>query len=146
MKWKLFALLVVGIWIGMLIGISFVEAPLKFRAPNITLVLGLGIGKLVFSALNKFEIVFSIFMAVWLVKEYKSLETATLISLSIPILLVALQSIWLIPILENRADSIIQGMSVPDTNHHLYYVTFEASKLIFLFFGFFKIFDHAGHP
>ena len=37
MKGKLLVLLVLGIWIGMLIGISFVEAPLKFRAPNITL-------------------------------------------------------------------------------------------------------------
>ena len=44
------------IWFGLVGGISFIETPLKFRAPNITLALGLGIGRIVFSALNKVEI------------------------------------------------------------------------------------------
>ena len=43
------------VWLGMLLGISFLEAPLKFRAPGITLPLGLGIGRLVFRALNAAE-------------------------------------------------------------------------------------------
>ena len=43
-------------WLGMLLGISFLETPLKFRAPGITLPLGLGIGRLVFRALNATEI------------------------------------------------------------------------------------------
>ena len=51
-------LLMLGVWLGMLLGISFMEAPLKFRAPNMTIALGLGIGQLVFSALNKVEINF----------------------------------------------------------------------------------------
>jgi len=50
---KLLVLLILGAWLGMILGISFLEAPLKFQAPNMTLVLGLGVGKLVFSALNK---------------------------------------------------------------------------------------------
>ena len=44
------------IWLGMVLAIS-IEAPLKFRAPGITLPLGLGIGRLVFRALNTAEIV-----------------------------------------------------------------------------------------
>lgn len=40
------------IWLGMVLAISFLETPLKFRAPGITLPLGLGIGRLVFRALN----------------------------------------------------------------------------------------------
>lgn len=47
--------------------ISFVEAPLKFRAPNITLALGLGIGKLVFQMLNRIEIVFAVLNARYVV-------------------------------------------------------------------------------
>ena len=31
-------------WLGLVAGISLIEAPLKFRAPGITLALGLGIG------------------------------------------------------------------------------------------------------
>lgn len=42
-------------WLGMVCGISFLEAPLKFRAPGITVPLGVGIGRLVFRALNRVE-------------------------------------------------------------------------------------------
>ena len=33
-------------WLGMVLAISFLETPLRFRAPGITLPLGLGIGRL----------------------------------------------------------------------------------------------------
>ena len=46
------------VWLGMVLAISFLEAPLKFRAPNVTLQIGLGIGRLVFRALNTVELVF----------------------------------------------------------------------------------------
>jgi hypothetical protein len=32
-------------WLGMVIGISLIETPLKFRAPGITLALALGIDR-----------------------------------------------------------------------------------------------------
>jgi hypothetical protein len=48
------------VWLGMVLAISFLEAPLKFRAPNVTLQIGLGIGRLVFRALNTVEVVFAI--------------------------------------------------------------------------------------
>jgi len=44
-------------WLGAVLGISFLETPLKFRAPGITLALGLGIGRLVFRALTVVELV-----------------------------------------------------------------------------------------
>ena len=43
------------LWAGMVAGISFLEAPLKFTAPHITVPLGVGIGRVVFHALNKAE-------------------------------------------------------------------------------------------
>ena len=51
------------VWTGMIAGISFLETPLKFRAPGVTLPLGLGIGQLVFRALNKTEWAFFILWA-----------------------------------------------------------------------------------
>ena len=46
------AVAVTFVWLGMVLAISFLEAPLKFRAPHVTLPIGLGIGRLVFRALN----------------------------------------------------------------------------------------------
>jgi len=142
---KVFALLITGIWIGMLLGISFVEAPLKFRAPNITLTLGLGIGKLVFTALNKFEIFFSIVLSLWLLKNFKSFDFSPSLALGIVIVIVLLQSLWILPILNERADKIIQNVSVSSSNYHLYYIIMEVLKLGFLLFGFFKIYEYPEH-
>ena len=47
-------------WLGLVLGISVIETPLKFRAPGITLPLGLGIGRLVFRALNRVELVIAV--------------------------------------------------------------------------------------
>jgi len=44
-------------WLGMVLAISFLEAPLKFRAPDVTVRIGLGIGRIVFRALNTVEVV-----------------------------------------------------------------------------------------
>jgi len=45
--------IVAFLWIGFVAAISFMEAWIKFQAPGITVPLGLGIGKIVFAALNK---------------------------------------------------------------------------------------------
>src|SRR5699024_12458385 len=45
-------LIIPDMWIGLIIGISFIAAPLKFTAPGITIPLGLGIGRRVFLAMN----------------------------------------------------------------------------------------------
>ncbi|MGV0798843.1 hypothetical protein ABQF26_17835, partial [Mycolicibacterium elephantis] len=50
-------LLVPMLWLGMVLAISFLEAPLKFGAPGVTLPIGLGIGRRVFKALNGVEVV-----------------------------------------------------------------------------------------
>ena len=55
--WLALTVAAVFIWLGMVLAISFLEAPLKFRAPEVTIALGLGIGRLVFRALNICEVV-----------------------------------------------------------------------------------------
>ena len=40
----LFAIALPFLWAGLVLGLSFIETPLKFTAPGITLPLGLGIG------------------------------------------------------------------------------------------------------
>jgi hypothetical protein len=52
------------VWLGMVLGISFLEAPLKFRAPGVTVALGVGIGRLVFRALNLVEAAFALVLLV----------------------------------------------------------------------------------
>src|SRR6185437_7628184 len=53
------AVAVTFVWLGMVLAVSFLEAPLKFRAPDVTVRIGLGIGRLVFRALNTAEAIFA---------------------------------------------------------------------------------------
>lgn len=140
MRAKLLMLLIVGVWLGMVCGISFLEAPLKFQAPNITTILGLGIGKLVFTALNRVELIFSSITLIWIVLQYKNLNTSLLTLLGTLIILVVIQSFWLLPILNARVDKLLQGLEVVKTNHHFYYIGFEITKVVLLITGFVKIY------
>jgi hypothetical protein len=47
----------VFVWLGMMLGISFLEAPLKFRAPGVTIPIGPAIGQVGFRALILAELV-----------------------------------------------------------------------------------------
>lgn len=142
MKGQLVILLMLGVWLGMILGISFLEAPLKFQAPNITLTLGLGIGKLVFSALNKVEIVFSLILLAWMFWQNKNLETSIILILSFLISLIAIQSFWLLPILNTRVDDLLKGIEVAKSHHHLYYVAFEVMKVGLLIYSFSRIYKY----
>lgn len=126
------AIAAVFLWIGFVGAISFMEAWLKFRAPGITLPIGLGIGRLVFGALNKVELVLSItIIASMLYSGLKHFEWRYLFFL-IPFLIVLLQSIWLLPALDVRAEMHIQGQNVPPSNLHFYYVILEIVKVVCL--------------
>lgn len=142
---KILVLLIMGVWIGMLIGISFLEAPLKFQAPNITVPLGLGIGKLVFAALNRFEIVFSVILTIWLVKHYQGLEMLNLITIGLVIFIIGLQTFWLLPALAARAELVISGEVLSNSYHHIVYVLMEISKVLLLIFGFIKTYQYEGY-
>lgn len=120
------------VWFGMIGAISFMEAPLKFRAPNITPALGLGIGKLVFQMLNRVEIVFALIMLVSLFFARPAGDFALYIFSAIFVLLL-LQTVWLLPLLNIRAEQVIAGTVAPHSSNHLIFIAFEVLKFILLF-------------
>ncbi|MEJ8800798.1 hypothetical protein [Pontibacter sp. H249] len=118
-------------WTGFVCAISFLEAWLKFRAPGVTLPIGLSIGRLIFRALNKVEWFFALAatLLVFYGNSYKHSET---IYLAIPILLLLLQTIWLLPAMDKRAELIISGAELPRSTLHFYYIGAELIKVISL--------------
>ena len=126
----------VFIWIGFIGAISFMEAWLKFQAPGITVPLGLGVGKLVFGALNKVELVLSIIIIGSLFYGGMNKFKKEQIYFVIPFLIVVVQTTYLLPALDTRAEMHIQGQNVPASNLHFYYVGLEVVKIIcLLIFG-----------
>ncbi len=117
------------LWIGFVCAISFLEAWLKFRAPGITIPLGLGIGRLVFAALNKIEWVFAIAIIVNLLFVKGSNLTLSSLLYFIPLVLLAIQSFWLLPVLDERAEIYLSGETPPASTLHYYYVGMELIKV-----------------
>lgn len=120
-------------WIGFVGAISFMEAWLKFRAPGVTLSLGLGIGRLVFNALNKAEWVFAFLVLANFIFDKASVFSPKNIFYFIPILLLVFQTIWLLPALDARAELHIQRQELASSNLHFYYVGMEIIKVVCLF-------------
>lgn len=135
------AVATVFLWIGFVCAISFMEAWLKFRAPGVTLPIGLGIGRLVFNALNKVEWVFAIAILITLLWSGSLLSPNALL-IGIPLGLLALQTFWLLPVLDLRAEMHIQGGSVPSSNLHIYYIAAELLKVLSLFILGSTLFKH----
>lgn len=122
------------IWVGFICAISFMESWLKFQAPNITTEIGLGIGKLVFGALNIMELVFLAIITSSYIVLFKKRELQLSYAFLIIIIIVLLQTFWLLPTLDQRAELIIQNIQVQKSNLHLVYVLLEIIKTISLFY------------
>jgi len=116
------------VWLGMVLAISFLEAPLKFRAPGITIPLGLGIGRLVFRALNSVEVVLAVVVAVGLWTG--SPGTGPVVALVVAVLALLVQLVAVRPQLARRSDAVLAGDSSDRrSSTHLYYVAFELVKV-----------------
>ena len=95
-----FALASALFWMGAVCAISFLEAWLKFRAPGVSLSIGLGIGRLVFSVLNKVEWILAAIAVSNLVvgsADFAGRWQLNLVFIAVAILIA--QTFWLLPAL-----------------------------------------------
>ena len=121
------------VWLGMVLAISFLEAPLKFRAPGVTLPIGLGIGRLVFRALNAAEI--GLALAIALAIAVDPPGGAAPAALGVAGLALALQLVAVRPVLTRRSDAVLAGAEGPRSHAHLWYVGAEVLKVVALIAG-----------
>jgi hypothetical protein len=120
----------VFVWLGMVLAISFLEAPLKFRAPGVTLPIGLGIGRLVFRALNVCEAVLAVAMVVCLVIGPPA--TAAGMAAGAADIVLLTQVLAVRPALTRRSEATLAGAEVPRSRAHWVYVGLEIVKVIAL--------------
>ena len=120
------------VWAGMVLGISFLETPVKFTAPSVTLPIGLDIGRHVFGAFNRVEIGAALVacgLLLWLRPPF---------AMVLPLLavgaVVLLQSVWLLPVLDARVSLILAGETPPPAPYHIVYIALELVKLLALCF------------
>jgi hypothetical protein len=134
-------LIAVFLWCGCVVAISFMESWLKFRAPGVTLSVGLSIGKLVFNALNKIEWFFALIIAASFFLQVQTINTSIFVCFAVPSLLLAMQTFWLLPKLDERANAVIEGKTIASSALHWYFVVAEVVKLASLFVLGFQLFQ-----
>lgn len=120
-----------GVWIGLLVGLSFLETPLKFLAPGVTMPIGLGIGRLVLTAAN--------------IAGGVLLVAITIVSLVAPRIprggLAVLGGLWAVlvvqvavirPPLQARSDIVIAGGDPGSSPLHVLYIAADVLLLALL--------------
>ncbi|SDZ56458.1 hypothetical protein [Herbiconiux ginsengi] len=119
-------------WLGMVLGISFLEAPLKFRAPGITVALGVGIGRLVFRALNLAEAAFAatLLVTVMLVMRDTTWWSVGMIVAVVVILVIG--ALVLRPRMDARVRRGQTAERQPRHGLHIGYVVLECVKVLLL--------------
>jgi hypothetical protein len=135
------AVAVVFGWLGMVAAISFIEAPLKFRAPGVSLQIGLGIGRLVFRALNTVEAILAVTLLIAIAADPPSL--GVVVAVGVVVVTLAAQLLVVRPWLSRRSDVVLAGPAVSAgsdgssrrSRAHYGYVGLELVKVVALVVG-----------
>lgn len=118
------------VWLGMVLAISFLETPLKFRAPEVTLPVGLGIGRVVFRALNAVEAALAVVLTIAGLLGSATSRGVAVGAVAVVILMV--QVVVVRPALARRSDRVLAGEDPPRSRAHYAYIGLEVGKVIAL--------------
>lgn len=121
------------LWFGMVAAISFIEAPLKFQAPGITIPLGLGIGRLVFFALNLAEAIMLIALLVLSIWPSALRVAAARLRWLIALAVVFVLKIAVVrPPLNARTDQVLAGADPGQSLWHYVYIVCDLVTMLLL--------------
>ena len=119
-------------WLGMTIGVSLIATPMRFAAESITRPVALDVGRVVFAAFNKAELLALVLLLVVVRVSDRTRDLWAWCS-ALVLILVA-QGAWLIPELAARTDIILAGAEPPPSHAHAIYSTLELAKMAILLF------------
>lgn len=121
------------LWIGMIVAISFLEAPLKFQAEGITIPLGLGIGRLVFMALNIVEAVILLMLTIVTFWPRTARVARERVWWWLALTVVFLFKVLVVrPPLNARTDLVLAGADPGQSIWHYVYIACDVAQLVLL--------------
>jgi len=122
----LIILLVSTLWIGLLIGVCFIATPAKFQAQSLTLPIALDVGRSTFAVWNHIEWALLALTVPLVVFSQARLYPAMASAAVGAFLLV--QTLVLLPALNNRIAIIIAGQQAAPSPDHLIYIAIDGHK------------------
>jgi hypothetical protein len=118
------------LWAGMLIGVSWIATPVKFAAASLTMPVALDVGRVTFHLFNTIEWALAVLLLI--VAFIGRARVMPFLFSAVIAVLILLQTIWLLPLLDERVAMVIAGGTPPPSSLHLWYVIIEAMKLVLL--------------
>jgi hypothetical protein len=118
------------VWIGLLLGVSFLATLAKFNAKNLTRAVALDVGRHTFMWLARAEWVLAILMGSALFIAGLPATAAAAFAGVVVVLL--LSAFWIAPQLYKRADTIIAGGMPESSSTHGLAILAEVLKLVLL--------------
>jgi len=119
------------IWLGMLIGVSFLATPVKFVVQDLTLPIALQVGQATFGLFSRIEWGLAVLLVGASAWRWREGALCVILALSAAAV-VLMQAVWLLPTLDARVALIVAGETPPPSAHHTFYATLEAAKALML--------------
>ncbi len=125
------------LWAGEIVGISFLATPIKFQATQYgaTMPMLLSVGKVTFNLQNIIDMVMAVVLIIALSWRHTWGEAIPMWGMGAylgVLVIVLIQSFYLLPILDIRTEAYINGTPMPPSYHHIIYAILEAVKVILL--------------
>lgn len=132
-QWSTSGLSVVAlVWVGLLLGVSFIATPAKFLAPSLTVPVALDVGRYTFEIFSMVEVIAAIVLLSCAVLSQCG-RSVVFIGVLVGGF-VAVQFLWLLPVLDARVEIILQGERPENSGLHSLYIALEAGKVVLLSF------------
>jgi hypothetical protein len=116
-------------WAGLVIGVSFLSARAKFRAPSITRRVALDVGRQTFGMLSRTEMVIALIASVACMVAPFALIA---VGMAVVWAVIAAERLWLLPILDLRAGIRMSGRALDPSYHHALFARLEIAKALLL--------------
>lgn len=118
------------LWCGLIIGVSFIAAQAKFKAPTLTLAAALDVGRQTFTIFNRVEwAIFSLLLVQLLWVDQASIIAAALLALGAALMV---QTWFVLPVLGQRVEAHMSGAPLPPSSDHFTYAALEVAKLLII--------------
>lgn len=118
------------LWTGLSIGVAFIATPAKFLADSLSLPVALDVGRHTFLVANRVELALCCLLFGLAVAGAPRWRWA--LAFALPMALVALQTVWLFPALDDRVALILAGHAPTPSSLHRVNIGVEAIKVLWL--------------
>lgn len=128
--------LLAWVWLGLVIGVSFLATPAKFMATTLTRSAALEVGRVTFQVLDRLEWLLAVVLLFLLHRLWRrGALTRPVVAWSAALAFaLAVQSFYFLPLLDARVGLVMAGDPLPPSHAHTFSGALEVLQALALFF------------